>query len=121
MENLGCTDATKPLLLLRSRDIDTNVRKSFYSKVLSTDELPLSSLSLEERESLLTLGLNDRESVVVKACGKIVSEKWIRESGNNLVAFLAQFDVVSRPEVAEVAIKAFLQANPKFEPPGDGW
>lgn len=54
-----------------------------------------------------------------KACGRLLSERWIKQSDNNLVSFLAQFDVVSNPTVAEHAIKAFLAGNPRFTPPND--
>ncbi|KAI9029284.1 nuclear condensing complex subunit [Hyaloraphidium curvatum] len=119
MENLGATNSSRPYLMERARDIDVNVRKSFYSKVLFGDEITMDHLSLDERERVLVQGLMDREAAVQKACGKLLSERWIKQSGNNLVSFLAQFDVVSNPSVAEHAIKAFLRSSPNFTPPND--
>lgn len=60
MENLGATDVSRPIILERARDMDVNVRKSFYNKVLFNNEISMEHLSLDERERVLMQGLSDR-------------------------------------------------------------
>jgi len=115
---LGATEYTQARLVERARDTDVGIRKAFYSKNLEQEGMQLQQLSLEQRERILTWGLNDRDAGVRKACTKMLCENWIRKSSNgNIVEFLTHLDILGNGKAAEDSVKAFLSVHNNFVPP----
>ena len=52
-----------PAILERRRDVDTTIRKLFYSTKMQ--EVDVISLSIVQRDGILKSGLTDREEIVI--------------------------------------------------------
>lgn len=99
-----------PIILTRTRDIDPQIRRTFYAKKMV--EIDVLSLSVEERDLVLKAGLSDRDESVQKACVDMIFSHWLPRTSSNLVEFLTCIDVVSNTKVAEDALKAFFAVIP---------
>ncbi|KAK4702820.1 condensin complex subunit 3, partial [Phenoliferia sp. Uapishka_3] len=82
-------------------------RRAAFTHVLS--EVPVGSLTREQREEVIARGLKDREESVRRAAGKVVS-KWAEEVGG-AVKFLELFDL-REDAIAEKALVSIFEARP---------
>ncbi|KAL0058503.1 chromosome condensation complex Condensin, subunit G [Marasmius tenuissimus] len=122
--NIPVTPETLPVILTRTRDLDTITRKLVFSTVLLTKLDHPKRLTIAQREEAIKAGLGDREPAVRGAAGKLVTS-WYdlahAESEDDPQApfggddggimrgfakFLSLFDVVGPGE--EVAADAML-------------
>ncbi|KAK1232890.1 chromosome condensation complex Condensin, subunit G [Marasmius sp. AFHP31] len=122
--NIPVTPETLPVVLTRTRDLDTITRKLVFSTVLLTKLDHPKRLTIAQREEAIKAGLGDREPAVRGAAGKLVTS-WYdlahAESEDSSEApfggddggimrgfakFLSLFDVVGPGE--EVAADAML-------------
>ena len=116
LSHIPQTSTTLPLILLRTRDTDTNIRKLVYASILSSscvsDTLYDSSwvghprsLTIAQRELVVRNGLGDREALVKSACEGLIGG-WLdvvrekNDAGANkgevvedVIAFLKLFDL----------------------------
>ncbi|KAJ7183125.1 nuclear condensing complex subunit [Mycena filopes] len=75
LANLPVSEITLPALLTRARDTETTIRKLLYSSVLNDAAASAahpSVLTVAQFESLIRLGLGDRESTVRAAAATLV-------------------------------------------------
>jgi condensin complex subunit 3 len=96
-------------VLKRARDVDINNRRYVYQGKLV--EVPMSALTLEQRTQVIQSGLKDREEAVQRSAGRMVA-KW---AGEDLVAFVASFDIVNHQDqlaTVEEALKAVFENRP---------
>jgi condensin complex subunit 3 len=124
------------VLLDRTRDVDTAVRRLVYAVVLSTQPIQPGAppgpghpraLSITQRELLVRNGLGDREAVVRAAAGRMLGawvdaasaptggvkkeeEKTVME---DLLAFLGMFDL-AEGTVAEDALASVFTTRPEL-------
>ena len=117
LSHIPQTSTTLPLILLRTRDTDTNIRKLVYASILSSSCVPDTlydsswvghprSLTIAQRELVVKNGLGDREALVKNACEGLIGG-WVdvvREKENDagankgevvedVIAFLKLFDL----------------------------
>jgi condensin complex subunit 3 len=104
------TPKSLPFILERLRDVDSVIRRLFFSKKMA--EIDVLSLSIQQRDEILRAGLMDREAPVRQACSDMIFEHWIQKTDGNLIQFLAGLDVLSNTEIAEVALKNFFEKLP---------
>ncbi|GAA5998124.1 condensin subunit YCG1 [Rhodotorula paludigena] len=115
--NLIPTPATLPSLLRRTLDIDTTNRRLAFGHVLA--EIPVHSLSVKQRQTILGRGLRDREEAVRKAAKKLVA-RWAEQvaqdaQGEDAVeAFVGLFNLHKEEgvAVAEKALEAVFEVRP---------
>jgi condensin complex subunit 3 len=105
-------DLTPSLLapvLNRIRDVDINNRRYIFQGKLA--EVPATALSLDQRTQVIKSGLKDREAAVQRSASRLVA-KW---AGEDLVAFVASFDIVNHQDqlaVVSEALKAVFDNRP---------
>ena len=71
--NIPVTLETLPVILTRTRDLDTITRKLVFSTVLLTKLDHPKRLTIAQREEVIKAGLGDREPAVRAAAGKLVT------------------------------------------------
>ncbi|ORX73699.1 hypothetical protein DL89DRAFT_319444 [Linderina pennispora] len=101
--NIEKNTATLPLVLERARDVDATNRKCLFLKVMP----------IEDRERLLTAGVNDRDANVKRACVRMIGESWLTYADQNLLELTAALDVVDSPNAAKV-MQALFTAYPEI-------
>ncbi|EJC98308.1 uncharacterized protein FOMMEDRAFT_114496 [Fomitiporia mediterranea MF3/22] len=89
LQRLPLTSTTLPVIIKRSRDIDSNIRRLVYSPVLEQLESP-KQLTISQRELLVLAGLKDREPTVCSAAAKLVGT-WA-DLVPDVVSFVQLFD-----------------------------
>ena len=108
----GAGRTTLDAFLSRARDVDATVRRALYKR-LTDMEAGFEYIPCEWREKLLLDGLRDRDAAVVKACTKLVIERWGRQCSGDIVQVLSKvIDSVTNPTAAEEVLKAWF-ANTK--------
>ncbi|GAA5979389.1 hypothetical protein JCM10908_002905 [Rhodotorula pacifica] len=116
--NLIPSPETLPSLLRRTLDVDTTNRRLAFAHVLA--EIPPTSLTLKQRQTVLGRGLRDREEAVRKAARKLIA-KWVEQlerahsdAEGLLEAFIGLFDVHSAEgkTIAEKALEAMFEVRP---------
>jgi len=113
MCNLDISEKTLPYIIERAQDTDTSIRRCFYLTTMKN--IPIDTLSMNQREKILGWGLFDRENSVQKACKHLLCEKWINEDcKRDLVKFLNYFDVMTST-IAGDAIKIYFEKYPNIK------
>lgn len=133
--NVPISAETLPVVLERTRDTDTNMRKAVYDSVLAKNVLQGDEkvvgpthprvLRIQQREMIVKNGLEDREPSVRAVAASLLAT-WIdvveidSESANNdgevkkiesgVLAFLTLFDL-SESDVAANALSRIFQAR----------
>ncbi|KAI8324774.1 hypothetical protein GQ54DRAFT_295938 [Martensiomyces pterosporus] len=105
--NIEKNQATLPFVLERARDVDPTNRKCLFLKVMPPIDYRL--LSIEDRERLLSAGVNDRDGNVRRACVRMIGESWLTFAGQNLLELTSALDVVDSPAASKV-MQALLTA-----------
>jgi condensin complex subunit 3 len=124
--NIPVTAQTLPVVLVRTRDVDTTVRRLVYASVLLTHaELPDGAmpgvahpraLTIAQRELIVRNGLGDREPAVRAAAGKLVGA-WVdavsvrTKKGmvlEDLLTFLSTFDLRESEVVEDALLSVFV-------------
>jgi condensin complex subunit 3 len=110
--NIDPVPETIRYIVTSTRDTDDMNRRVVYLKPLS-DIPDFRMLSSEERNTVLKLGLSDRDNLVRKSASKMLSEKWIAHANNNLIEFLERLEVMKpdSSEIAESVLNAFFTAR----------
>ncbi len=91
----------------RTRDVKEVVRKTAY-EVLAV-RVRISSLTIAQRLKLLQNGVNDRSSIVKKACVENLLKSWLSDRDNRVDHLLKCFHVESSPDVVSQTLKALLE------------
>lgn len=107
--NIDPNQDTLPYIVERARDVDPINRRVVYLKPLS-DLQDFRLLSFQQRSNVLKWGLNDRDPLVRKAVGKMLSTKWIKQASNNLIEFLERLEILKSgvADIAESVLNAFF-------------
>lgn len=93
-------------LAARTRDVDITNRRVVCSRM---SDCPFSALQeVHTRKSILA-ACKDREEVVRRAAGKMVS-KWMGQ--DTLETFLGHFDLLNMPDEAQIAVNAAIRTRP---------
>ncbi|KAJ1311200.1 hypothetical protein OPQ81_009701 [Rhizoctonia solani] len=108
--NFAPTQRTLKIILSRTRDVDTTLRKLVYHHVLSS--LKPEVLSVAQREEVVSNGLGDREESVRGAAARMIGT-WVDAKDGDLLEFLKYFDLL-KSKVAEDALLSVFLARPEI-------
>ncbi|CAE6436074.1 unnamed protein product [Rhizoctonia solani] len=106
--NFAPTQRTLKIILSRTRDVDTTLRKLVYHHVLSS--LKPEVLSVAQREEVVSNGLGDREESVRGAAARMIGT-WVDAKDGEVLEFLKYFDLL-KSKVAEDALLSVFVARP---------
>ncbi|KAG7094853.1 hypothetical protein E1B28_005661 [Marasmius oreades] len=131
--NIPVTSETLPVILTRTRDVDTITRKLVFSAALQNKLDHPRRLTIAQREEIVKAGLGDREPAVRVAAGKLVTSwfdlvvtesqgppegSFVGDDGGvmrGLIKFLSLFDVVGPGEAVAVdAVLALFTTRPSL-------
>ncbi|KAG9120574.1 hypothetical protein FRC07_003879 [Ceratobasidium sp. 392] len=98
--NLAPSQKSLTVILSRTRDVDTTLRKIVYHHVLSGLKPQL--LTVAQREEIVSNGLGDREPTVRGAAAQMIGT-WVDAKDGDLIEFLKSFDLL-KSKVAEDAL-----------------
>lgn len=93
-------------VLNRIHDISPSVRRSVYEAL--KEKVPMNSLKIQQRINVMSTGLQDRDSSVVDACGKLLIESWLAEKDYNIFTLLNDLDVELFPNEVEIILQYIL-------------
>ncbi|KAL6049642.1 Condensin complex component, non-smc subunit [Balamuthia mandrillaris] len=107
---IGLSRITLGAVLRRTRDVKPDVRKLAYQTL--TNKLGMKSLSIEQRNTLVTTGLEDREEEVRAACEDMVCAWFKGADGGHPLKLLEGFGVEQFSSVAaEKVVRCLLRRN----------
>ncbi|EFH44787.1 EMB2656 [Arabidopsis lyrata subsp. lyrata] len=105
--SLPPSNATTQAIIDCTLDVNESVRKAAYSVL--ANKVPLQSLSIKLRTTILQRGLADRAVNVSAECLKLMKEQWLSNScGGDPIEFLKYLDVETYESVAESALEVLL-------------
>ncbi|CAE6201724.1 unnamed protein product [Arabidopsis arenosa] len=105
--SLPPSNATTQAIIDCTLDVNESVRKAAYSVL--ANKVPLQSLSIKLRTTILQRGLADRAVNVSTECLKLMKEQWLSNScGGDPIEFLKYLDVETYETVAESALEVLL-------------
>ncbi|KAG7543651.1 Armadillo-type fold [Arabidopsis thaliana x Arabidopsis arenosa] len=105
--SLPPSNATTQAIIDCTLDVNESVRKAAYSVL--ANKVPLQSLSIKLRTTILQRGLADRAVNVSTECLKLMKEQWLSNScGGDPIEFLKYLDVETYESVAESALEVLL-------------
>jgi condensin complex subunit 3 len=80
--SLPFTPRTLPVIILRTRDVDPNVRRTVYLQALSLAQIQdPRRLTIRQREEVVRNGLGDRDPKVRQAAGTMLTS-WVEAAGD---------------------------------------
>lgn len=92
--------------LKRTRDVDDSVRKEAY---LFISRITVKSLTIYQREQLISTGLNDRSEGVKKAVRELLVPAWLRYYDHNYINFIKAIDAERAPETVMKALNCVFK------------
>ncbi|XP_019086059.1 PREDICTED: condensin complex subunit 3-like [Camelina sativa] len=99
--------ATTQAIIDCTLDVNESVRKAAYSVL--ANKVPLQSLSIKLRTTILQRGLADRAVNVSTECLKLMKDQWLSNScQGDPIKFLKYLDVETYESVAESALEVLL-------------
>ncbi|CAH8353526.1 unnamed protein product [Eruca vesicaria subsp. sativa] len=105
--SLPPSNATTQAIIDCTLDINESVRKAAYSVL--ANKVPLQSLSIKLRTTILQRGLADRAVNVSKECLKLMKDQWLSNCcQGDPIEFLKYLDVETYESVAESALEVLL-------------
>nr|VDD11177.1 unnamed protein product [Brassica oleracea] len=105
--SLPPSNATTQAIIDCTLDVNESVRKAAYSVL--ANKVPLQSLSIKLRTTILERGLADRAVNVSKECLKLMKDQWLSNScQGDPIEFLKYLDVETYESVAESALEVLL-------------
>ncbi|ESQ47303.1 hypothetical protein EUTSA_v10027629mg [Eutrema salsugineum] len=105
--SLPPSNATTQAIIDCTLDVNESVRKVAYSVL--ANKVPLQSLSIKLRTTILQRGLADRAVNVSKECLKLMKNQWLSNCcQGDPIEFLKYLDVETYESVAESALEVFL-------------
>ncbi|KAL7664237.1 Nuclear condensin complex subunit 3 C-terminal domain-containing protein [[Candida] zeylanoides] len=113
--NLIKTDDTIPLILERSRDVNSINRRLVYSRI-SKELGDFRDLDIELREELLRNGLHDRDQSVQSAAIKMLAHNWFETVHEDLLELIDNLRLVDKEgeQVAHTAVRLFYATREDF-------
>lgn len=123
--NVPFAPETLEAIMTRTRDPEASIRRSLYDVVLCENLENPKQLSIAQRETLVRLGLRDRDPSVRAAASKLIGE-WADKAEGELTAFVEIFDYdhVDEPDwmsdrelafaPAEKALLSVLESRPEI-------
>ncbi|EOA15333.1 hypothetical protein CARUB_v10004038mg [Capsella rubella] len=105
--SLPPSNATTQAIIDCTLDVNESVRKAAYSVL--TNKVPLQSLSIKLRTTILKRGLADRAVNVSTECLKLMKDQWLSNCcQGDPIEFLKYLDVETYESVAESALEVLL-------------
>nr|BAE98725.1 chromosome condensation protein -like [Arabidopsis thaliana] len=105
--SLPPSNATTQAIIDCTLDVNESVRKAAYSVL--ANKVPLQSLSIKLRTTILQRGLADRAVNVSTECLKLMKEQWLANyCEGDPITFLKYLDVETYESVAESALEVLL-------------
>ncbi|CAA7055710.1 unnamed protein product [Microthlaspi erraticum] len=105
--SLPPSNATTQAIIDCTLDVNESVRKAAYSVL--ANKVPLQSLSIKLRTTILQRGLTDRAVNVSKECLKLMKDQWLSNCcQGDPIEFLKYLDVETYESVAESALEVLL-------------
>ena len=101
---IGATRQTLPHVIDRTRDTDELVRRATY-KFLA-EKVHIKSMTIGQREQVLTRGLGERSETVKKVVEKELIPAWLRHSNNSIVQLLHHLDVGNADQDTKMGTKS---------------
>ena len=109
---INVDEGSLDLVIARTQDENPSLRKMWFKK--KSPEIPLSMLSIKQRETILKSGLFDRDSSVKEACVEMIFTLWLPQTSSNIIQFLDSLDIISNTQIALEALKGFFAKYPKL-------
>ncbi|EFC43019.1 predicted protein [Naegleria gruberi] len=100
-------------VLEKIKDVKEDVRAAAYEKIFSA--VKIKNFSIQQRESIISFGLKERNTSVREQVEKFLIEKWFQENDNNIEKFLNLLDVTEYEETCEKIIKLILTKKDKSD------
>ncbi|KAB5594684.1 Condensin complex subunit 3 [Ceratobasidium theobromae] len=110
--NFAPSQKSLKVILSRTRDVDTTLRKLVYHHVLSS--LKPEVLSLAQREEIVSNGLGDREPSVRGAAARMIGT-WVDAKGGDLLEFLRSFDLLKSKVAEDALLSVFVTRADVFD------
>ncbi|KAG8741938.1 hypothetical protein FRC10_002249 [Ceratobasidium sp. 414] len=110
--NLAPSQKSLTVILSRTRDVDTTLRKIVYHHVLSNLKPQL--LSLAQREEIVSNGLGDREPSVRGAAARMIGT-WVDAKEGDLIEFLRSFDLLKSKVAEDALLSVFVTRADVFD------
>nr|XP_047138807.1 condensin complex subunit 3 isoform X3 [Hydra vulgaris] len=107
--NIALSRKTLPHLIVRTRDIKDLNRKAAYLTL--SEKVSVRALTIAQRISLLTFGLNERSDMVRQSCIHMLKQ-WLRKFDNNVVKLLEALDTEGSLECSKLVLEALLKDAP---------
>ncbi|KAF8105973.1 hypothetical protein N665_0149s0003 [Sinapis alba] len=105
--SLPPSNATTQAIIDCTLDVNESVRKAAYSVL--ANKVPLQSLSIKLRTTILQRGLADRAVNVSNECLKLMKDQWLSNCcQGDPIEFLKYLDVETYESVAESALEVLL-------------
>lgn len=106
LSRMAKNKATLSAGIKRTRDIDDSVRKMAY---LFMSGITVKSLTISQREQLISDGLKDRSDIVKKCVGEVLLPKWLGYYDGNYINFLKAIDAEHTAESATLALNCLFE------------
>ncbi|KAF8605217.1 hypothetical protein BDV93DRAFT_543748 [Ceratobasidium sp. AG-I] len=110
--NLAPSQKSLTVILSRTRDVDTTLRKIVYHHVLSNLKPQL--LTLAQREEIVSNGLGDREPSVRGAAARMIGT-WVDAKEGDLIEFLRSFDLLKSKVAEDALLSVFVTRTDVFD------
>lgn len=88
------------------RDVDDSVRKMAY---LFISKITVKSLSISQREQLISNGLQDKAEAVKKCVREVLIPAWLRYYNGDYIEFIKAIDAENTPETVISALNCLFR------------
>ncbi|XP_015584822.1 condensin complex subunit 3 [Cephus cinctus] len=108
LTNMGKSQKTLQAALKRTRDINDTVRKIAY---IFISKITVRSLTIKQREQLLSDGLKDRSEIVRDSVKKVLLPSWLQHFQGDYVNLLRALDAENAMETGILVLNTLFQAD----------
>nr|CAD7453642.1 unnamed protein product [Timema tahoe] len=109
LQVMARSNLTIPQIIDRTRDVKDTVRKQAY---LSLARVKVRSLTIKDREGLLSAGLKDRSEMVRNCVAKVVLPSWLHNLGGTYLGLLNALYVENYVETSTLVLKTLFKNQP---------
>ncbi|CAG2058072.1 unnamed protein product [Timema podura] len=108
LQVMARSNLTIPQIIDRTRDVKDTVRKQAY---LSLARVKVRSLTIKDREGLLSAGLKDRSEMVRNCVAKVVLPSWLHNLGGTYLGLLNALYVENYVETSTLVLKTLFNED----------
>ncbi|CAL7949788.1 unnamed protein product [Xylocopa violacea] len=104
--SMGKNQTTLQIALRRTRDVDETVRKIAYEFI---SKVTVRSLTITQRDQLLSDGLRDRSESVKKAVRNVLLPSWLRHLNGDFISLVRALDAEIGTDVSVLALETLFK------------